>query len=259
MSKYYSQHGEDFLVDQVFKGKTNGFYVEIGCLDGIEFSNTYFFEKKGWDGICVEAHKDFIEMLKVNRKHSQIVHCAVGEKDQDNVIFYANKIGSLSTLDKTEEERWKKNYTEFFTGFEEQQVKMRTLTSIFDELNVKEIDFISLDIEGYEVQALSGMNLKKYRPRIFIIEYKDEKHKSEVEGVLFQYRYSFLAKIGCNLFYGTEIADADILKAKYGKIQLVAFDKEGKEEQREVGINLSPSIAERVKFKIKKLFSKLKS
>ena len=64
METYYSQHGEDFLIHKIFKGKTNGYYVEIGCLDGIEFSNTYFFEKIGWKGACIEAHHDFIADLK---------------------------------------------------------------------------------------------------------------------------------------------------------------------------------------------------
>ena len=109
MEKFYSQHGEDFLVDKIFNGKTKGTYVEVGCLDGIEYSNTYYFEKKGWNGVCIEAHNDFIPILKQNRPKSTVVHCAAGEENKDEVTFYANKIGSLSTLDKNEEERWQKS------------------------------------------------------------------------------------------------------------------------------------------------------
>ena len=111
MNSFYSQHGEDFLLNKIFKGKADGYFVEIGCLDGIEYSNTYYFEKKGWKGTCIEAHNDFINVLQRNRPNSSIVHCAVGEDDVKSVIFYANKVGSLSTLDKNEEERWKKNYS----------------------------------------------------------------------------------------------------------------------------------------------------
>ena len=115
--KYYGQHGEDFLLNRIFQGKSSGYYVEIGCLDGIEFSNTYFFEKKGWKGLCIEAHNDFITQLKKNRPAATIVHCAVGEKDLEEVTFYANKLGSLSTLDKSEELRWQQDhYKEFFHG-----------------------------------------------------------------------------------------------------------------------------------------------
>lgn len=227
MDTYYSQHGEDFLVNKIFHGKRDGCFVEVGCLDGIEYSNTYFFEKLGWNGICIEAHKDFIENLKKNRPKSTIVHCAVGEDNKNNVTFYANKVGSLSTLDKNEEERWKKNYADDFHGFEEQTVSMRTLTSIFDDLKFEKIDFVSLDIEGYEVKALTGLDFSKYRPKLFIIEYKDEVHKSELEKILLRHDYYFIAKIGCNLFYSLTQTDEQILKSNHGKIMLTKFDHEG--------------------------------
>ena len=240
------------MINELFGKKRNGFFVEIGCLDGIEYSNTYFFEKKGWNGICVEAHHDFIEMLKKNRPGSSIVHCAVGEKNEDHVTFYANAIGSLSTLDKSEEERWNKSYKEFFTGFEEQDVKMRTLTTIFDELKVAEIDFVSLDIEGYEVQALSGLDFSKYKPRVFVIEYKDDEHKNKLENILFPNGYSFMRQLDCNLFYSTEPADKKLLTKNYKKIHLIIPAKDGTETIREVSINM-PTTTEIIRGKLSKV------
>lgn len=236
MEIYYSQHGEDFLLNKIFKGKADGYYVEVGCLDGIEFSNTYFFEKKGWQGMCIEAHNDFIGALSKNRPNSKVVHCAVGETNKEKVTFYANKVGSLSTLDKDEEERWKANYAKDFYGFEEQEVSMRTLTSVFDELRVKTIDLVSLDIEGYEVQALIGLDFKKYSPRIFIIEYKDEIHKSQVDDILHKNQYHFLSKIGCNLFYSLNIEDKKILNANYGNIKLMKVDQYGVEQIHKISL-----------------------
>lgn len=252
MTKFYGQHGEDFLLDKIFGGKKNGFYVEIGCLDGIEFSNTYYFENIGWKGICVEAHKDFIQELRKNRPHAEIVHCAVGEKDIEQVTFYANKIGSLSTLDKKEEERWEKNYKEFFTGFEEQQVKMKTLTTIFDELGSPSIDFVSLDIEGYEVKALSGLDLNKYKPRVFVIEYKDEDHKKGLEDILLPAGYNYLGTIGCNLFYSTVAADKTTLNKDYGKLEVVVIEN-GKQRMNEISF-AKPGFWDKVKFKLNKVF-----
>jgi len=253
MDTFYSQHGEDFLINKIFADRTNGYYVEIGCLDGIEYSNTYYFEKKGWRGACIEAHNDFIPALKKNRPNASIVHCAVGEDNKESVTFYANKVGSLSTLDKSEEERWQKAYKDHFFGFEEQKVAMRTLTSIFDQLNIENIDFISLDIEGYEVQALKGLDLQKYRPRIFIIEYKDDVHKQELENILLKNEYHFLGHIGCNLFYGTDVADKKIVLGEHGKVELLLVDQEGKEHVHEVNFNRA-RIIDKVKFIAKKSF-----
>ena len=240
MDIFYSQHGEDFLLNKIFKDKADGVYVEIGCLDGIEYSNTYYFEKKGWKGICLEAHNDFIPLLKMNRPGASIVHCAVGEEDKDNVTFYANKIGSLSTLDKNEEERWKKDYKEYFTGFEEQTVQMRTLTTVFDELKVSKIDFVSLDIEGYEVQALKGLDFSKYRPGIFVIEFKNESHKKLLEDILFVHDYKFIGIIGCNLFYSINKEDKKTLLRSYGKVPLLLIDQQGKEIHHEVSLTKTP-------------------
>ncbi|MEJ7627566.1 MAG: FkbM family methyltransferase [Ferruginibacter sp.] len=239
MNKYYSQHGEDFILNKIFKNKKKGFFVEIGCLDGIEFSNSYFFEKKGWNGICLEAHNDFIGALKKNRPGSQIVHCAVGEKNMDEVIFYANRIGSLSTLDKSQEERWVKNYREYFDGFVEQKVQMRTLNSVFKELQVTKIDFISLDIEGYEIEALQGLDLEKFKPNIFVIEYKDDDHKKGLEEILFKNGYFFIGLLGCNLFYGVQYEDRKYLNKNYGKIKLSWIDMNGVETIKQTIFNFN--------------------
>lgn len=251
MDVFYSQHGEDFLLNKIFGGKREGYYVEIGCLDGIEFSNTYYFEKKGWKGLCVEAHKDFIAALKINRPNATVVHAAVGEEDKDKVTFYANKVGSLSTLDRNEEERWKTNYAPYFHGFEEQTVRMRTLTSIFDEVKPGQIDFVSLDIEGYEVQALSGMDFGKYKPRIFIIEYKDDQHRAQIEKYLLPQGYHFLARLGCNMFYSLKPEDGLIVNARYGTIPLLQVELGGAEIWH-TATQLRPTLGRRIKSAIKR-------
>src|SRR5688572_3731151 len=253
METYFSQHGEDFLMNKLFNEKTDGYFVEVGCLDGIEFSNTYFFEKKGWKGACIEAHHDFIPDLKKNRPSASIVHCAVGESDKDEVTFYANKLGSLSTLDRGEEERWKTNYKAYFHGFEEQKIQMRTLTSIFDELKVSSIDFISLDIEGYEVQALEGLNFDKYKPRVFIIEFKDDDHKEKLEKKLLPHGYHYLSKIGCNLFYSINASDKKIITGRYGTVPLLQVELGGR-EIRHTADHLNPTIGRKVKSFLKRSF-----
>lgn len=112
----------------------------------------------GWRGLCVEAHAGYINLLKRNRPKSIVCHCEVAEKDEEEATFYANSRGSLSTLDKSQEKRWKEEFSHYFTGFEEQKVSKRRLNSIFRKFGVEHIDFVSLDIEGYEVEALSGID-----------------------------------------------------------------------------------------------------
>ena len=175
MSNYYSQHGEDALLDLIFKNQRKGFFVEVGCIDGKRFSNTLTFEERGWKGMCVEAHAGYIEMLKNNRPNSIVCHCAAGEADED-AIFYANARGSLSSLDKTSEARWQRDYAPHFSGFEEQQVKKVRLSTLLDTYRISEIDILSLDIEGYEVEAVKGLDLTRHLPKVMVIESDSPQH-----------------------------------------------------------------------------------
>ena len=72
--KFYSQSGQDkFCYENFFKNKKEGVFVEIGCLNGIKFSNTFVFEKMGWKGICVEASPSNFELLKNNSNKNSVL------------------------------------------------------------------------------------------------------------------------------------------------------------------------------------------
>ena len=74
----YSQLGQDLAVIDFYKEKKDGFFVEIGAVDGIEISNTYLLETKyNWKGICVEAIPDKFEKLVKNRPNSKCISKAV--------------------------------------------------------------------------------------------------------------------------------------------------------------------------------------
>jgi len=200
MTNYYSQHGEDFLLDRMLH-KENGFFVEVGCIDGRIFSNTLSFEERGWKGLCVEAHADYIELIKQNRPNSIVCHCAVGDKDEDDVIFYANDRGSLSTLDRSKQAEWEKNYAPYFHGFEEQHIAKKTLSTIFQENQIQEIDILSIDIEGYELQALQGLDLHVYRPTVLVVEVDNPETALALDDQLLPFGYIRSVQLASNLFY----------------------------------------------------------
>ncbi len=222
MSDYYSQTGEDFILDQMFAGKTDGFFVEVGCIDGKRFSNTLHFEKKGWKGMCIEAHPDYIPLLQENRPGSIICHCAVAETDQDKVVFYANKRGSLSTLDKSQEARWRRDYAKYFHGFDEKQVPMKRLATIFQENEIKQVDILSIDIEGYEVNALKGLDFSVIKPQVLVIESDDESHEKEVESILLPQGYMKSVRVSGNIFFVLDPVFHERVKDKiFKRVELI--------------------------------------
>lgn len=200
-------------MDMVFGDQKEGFFVEVGCIDGRCFSNTLTFEERGWKGMCVEAHAGYIELLKKNRPNSIICHCAAGETDED-AIFYANARGSLSTLDKTSEARWQRDYAPYFSGFEEQQVKKVRLSTLLDAYQISEIDVLSLDIEGYEVEAMKGLDLSRHRPKVMVIESDSPQHEAQLDELILPHGYTKTLKQYANLFYVRDKKLAKMLRGK---------------------------------------------
>ncbi len=201
--QYYSQHGEDFLLDQLIANKANGFFVEVGCIDGMRFSNTLTFEKRGWRGICVEAHPEYIEALKVNRPSSEVVHCAVSDSNRKNVPFYTNHRGSLSTLDKSKEADFQDKFGAYFSGFVEVSVEQKTLSTIINDYYVREIDVLSIDVEGTEYDVLRGLNIGDIKPKIIIIECDSRQSENQIDDLL-NPSYSKVTKVEQNIIYSLD-------------------------------------------------------
>jgi FkbM family methyltransferase len=212
MPRYYSQHGEDFLLWQLFRDQeAPGYFVEVGALDGTRFSNTYSFEREGWSGICIEAHPDYITLLKKNRPNSVCVWAAANDHDGE-VTLYANRRGSLSTLDPSLEDKFRREYSLYFTGFNPIQVPGRTLNTILAEANAPApIDLISIDIEGAEMLALQGFDLVRYRPRVLVIEAIGSDFEQRLDEHLLKQGYHRALAFGGSVFYCRSLDDAIIL------------------------------------------------
>lgn len=248
--KYYSQHGEDFLLEKIFKNKDNGFFVEVGCVDGRRFSNTLFFEERGWQGLCIEAHNDYIEILRKNRTGSNVIHAAVGATNKSEVSFYADKRGSLSSLDQSKEEELKRDYPSF-TGFKKQIVPLKTLDRIFDENSVQEIDILSLDIEGGEINALKGLNFSKYEPTVLIIEFDSIGHLYKLKKMLSARGYYSGPILGTNIFFSKFMRDVDLIGGKI--FEGVVLTHTGNQYQDEADVKINTDINTRFINQLKRL------
>jgi FkbM family methyltransferase len=209
---YYGQQGEDSVLWSIFKKtRKNGFFIDVGALDGMRFSNTYSFEQAGWKGLCIEAHPDYIQYLKKNRPNSKIVHAAVSDTNKDSVDFFSTKIGAFSTLDGTMcnyfGSIWKaaKKYDKI-------KVPMRTLNSILEEMQVKTIDVISIDIEGTELAAIRGLDLEKYKPRVLVVEALDEERRVNLVNYMKEFGYLCPRRKANNYFFCRTVRDAERLR-----------------------------------------------
>lgn len=223
---YYSQNGEDFLLWKIFGDKKDGYYVDIGAHDGIFFSNTYGFDLAGWSGICVEPHPFFYDLLKTSRPRATNLQIAVGIKDLPTVEFFASTKGAFSSLFKSSVQILDKRFPELGTRWKKITVPQYTINTMFSTYlpKDKDIDIFTLDIEGGELHAMMGIDLKKYRPRILIIEALDYLQKDITKNLceLMQKNGYFFAKnLHKNLFFCREKKDAGIISETKIQCKLV--------------------------------------
>jgi FkbM family methyltransferase len=151
----------DFKLNEIIN-KENGFFIELGAYNGIDQSNTAFFEfYKSWTGILIEPSYDEYIKCVDNRKNSVVLNCACVSNDyKDEFIQGDFNNGPMSSINGSR-----------VNGAKITRIKARTLENILDEhSNNKIIDLLSLDVEGYELNVLKGLNLKKYRPTYLLIE-----------------------------------------------------------------------------------------
>ena len=155
-----------------------GFFIEVGANDGYKQSNTYYLERGlKWRGVLVEAIPDLYDRCRRLRKRSHVFHNALVAPDYPNesiTMHFADLMsvtaGSMQTNARRQEhidlglecQNIEKSYSV--------DVPVRTLSSILDEVQPPGIDFFSLDVEGYELNVLKGLNIEKYRPEYILVE-----------------------------------------------------------------------------------------
>lgn len=191
----YSQWGEDIVIWELFKKKTDGVFVEIGAHHPTKISQTYFFEQRGWSGVLVEPLKELYELLKANRPGSQVFHCGVAGPStptEARIRFPLKGDGGMSLAEVVFDREDDPHYRY-------ESIALRTLNDIFQEAGLDQIDYLSIDVEGLEVEALRGLDFKRYRPKLILIE--DHVENYEKHRFLKQMGYRFINRMGSNNWY----------------------------------------------------------
>lgn len=159
--------------------KKPGFFIETGANNGYSQSNTYFLERfRGWTGVLIEPIPELYQECRKERKRSHVFNCALVANDYSHSHIEIHHLNLMSFVygskgDKEYEAIEKGKICAPGLQGELIKVPARTLTSILDEIFVDEIDFFSLDVEGYELEVLKGLDLFKYRPRFLLVEAND--------------------------------------------------------------------------------------
>ncbi len=168
--KFFSQAGQDKIIkNHFFQNKKNGFFIEIGAYDGIIGSNCYHFEKfLNWEGIAIEASKIQYDKLKNNRK-CKTVNKAISNKIKD--VEFVEVIEGLTQMSGINNEN--NTAIQIINNNENSKTKISKITTTTFEEEIKsnfEIDYLSIDIEGEELDLLKSIDFNKYTIKVISVE-----------------------------------------------------------------------------------------
>jgi FkbM family methyltransferase len=146
-----------------FFGDRPGFFVEVGANDPRQGSQSWHLEQSGWTGILVEPQPDIADRLRAQRSAKVFAVACSSHKNAGRALpFYV--AGPMSALDRGRMSPGAVPETAI-------EVPVRALDDILAEANAPvPLDFVSIDVEGHEIDVLSGFDLARWRPRLILLE-----------------------------------------------------------------------------------------
>lgn len=186
--QYFSQHGEDVIVDSIFRYVDSGFYVDCGAYHPFRGSNTYLLYRRGWTGINIEPHPDQYPLFSRFRTRDININCAV-DQNEGMATFVLDRVYSgFDTLDRAKS-----------TGADPdaRKIKVRTIPLaqiLAENAPEKKIHFLSVDCEGSDLRVLESNDWNRFRPLIVCVEDQYFNPGNKMSLFMKQVGYRFLLK-----------------------------------------------------------------
>jgi len=204
----FGPHGEDERILR-FLGPAPGIFVDVGANHPIEGSQTYLLEKNGWTGLLIEPLEEMARELRRHRT-SPVEQVACGAPANAGTEMRLLVAGVHSTLKERVFEP-----SAVATG--SRLVPVRTLDELLDKHAIRSVDFLSIDVEGAEIDVLSGFSLETFTPRLVLLE--DHVTHLSKHRHMSQRGYRLARRTGLNSWYVPRGAPVPV--SLFGRYQLV--------------------------------------
>lgn len=207
----YAQNFEDVILWRALKHVKNGFYIDVGAQHPIVDSVSLSFYENGWRGVHIEPTYQYSELLRAERPDETVYKVAIGNRSEPLKLYQFHDTG-LSTADEEIAQRHIKsgfNYTEAL-------VPVLSLDALLQQVGVREIHWLKIDVEGLEKEVLDSWMDSSFLPWIVVVESTKPLTQEESYDIwelqLKNKGYSFAYFDGLNRFYLSpqhlELADA---------------------------------------------------
>lgn len=195
--RYWSQYGEDIVLDRVLNLSRPGFYVDVGCFHPVKNNNTYKLYRRGWRGLNLDIDELKIEAFRLRRPRDlSLVRCV--SENEGTIRVYSPGIYSLNqTVDPATAEKMRVRGV----PLREREVPASPLNRILDtsEFRDRPIDLLSIDVEGHELAVLRSLDFDRYQPRLVIIE----SHLRSLDSLMTSAEFTLLTAKGYTMFNWT--------------------------------------------------------
>jgi FkbM family methyltransferase len=194
----FSQEGEDMLLRRIFEGQSTGFYVDVGAHHPERFSNTNYFYRRGWRGINVEPNPDASNVFAQARSRDINLQCGIAEK-AGSLKYYRFDEPALNSFDSALVENRLLNT--HYRVVQEIVVPVVRLDHILENHLPAgmDIDFLTIDVEGFDLQVLKSNDWDRFRPVCVLAELLS----SDLEDVISNEVFVFLKSHGYKAFSKT--------------------------------------------------------
>lgn len=197
-NKYYSQEGEDIILNEFLGNKNKGFFVDVGAHHPKRFSNTYLFYKKGWNGINIDPMPKSMKLFNIFRKRDINLELGISN-NEGTLLYYIFDEPALNGFSKTISVDRAKNTKYKIIG--KINIKTYPLKNILEKHVPKgiNIDFLSIDVEGLDFEVLESNDWNKYKPTYILIEILGK----NLDEIVYDKIYVYLKNLNYNLIAKT--------------------------------------------------------
>jgi FkbM family methyltransferase len=192
----YSQEGEDLILDRALRQKPRGYYVDVGAFHPKKFSNTYLFYRRGWTGINIDATPESMgEFRRVRPRDTNLVAAISDQEAELTFNKYSNPL--YNGIGRRIRDREVPGLNHLGT----ESVRSLRLRHVFERYlpESQPIDFLSVDVEGHEINVLRSNDWARFRPTYLCVEERGASLTSAPESEVVQ----FLNECGYELFAKT--------------------------------------------------------
>ena len=191
----YSQEGEDIVLGTLFAEHHAGFYVDVGAHHPRRFSNTYLFYLRGWSGINIDAMPGSMRPFRRKRPRDINVEAAVSDRAAD-LIYHAFDEPALTSFSaEMARQRIAEGSGRLLWT---KTLRTRTLSELLAEHLPPEqkIDFLSVDVEGHDLEVLRSLDWRRYRPEAVVVEVSQPSVREVLEHAI----HAYLSSLGYVLY-----------------------------------------------------------